>query len=230
MAGLVSKVKGSKLSILDASKPHKFIVPIKKINEGRDVSTFLSSKAYGDIMTFILQLNTAMFPQFRQNSHKNVEPIHRLESDPDGISFSSTVKSLRDLLDDLQRIIDEVPPDPGPRRFGNISFRKWFEKVESQSSALIERYLPPNILLTGDTSEVGAKSEVESYFLGCFGSPQRLDYGTGHELSFIAFLGCIWKLGGFENTDSGEEERSIVLGVVEPYVELMQIFFELVLM
>ena len=210
MAILASKVMIPKLSIQDTKSPHIFIPPTKKINEGRDVSTFLTSKAYNDIMAFILQLNTAMFPQYAQDSRDDSQPLQ-----PGG-SFSSTVQRLRNLLDDLQRIMDDVPPDPGPRRFGNISFRKWFENVESQSLELMERHLPADVLSLGDATEVGALREIESYFLGSFGSPQRLDYGTGHELSFLAFLGCIWKLGGFENTNSGHEERSIVLGVIEP--------------
>jgi hypothetical protein len=37
-------------------------------------------------------------------------------------------------------------------------------------------------------------------------------YGTGHELSFLAFLGGIWKLNGFPKTDPGVEERAIVVG------------------
>ena len=53
--------------------------------------------------------------------------------------------------------------------------------------------------------------------MGSFGSCQRLDYGTGHELSFIAFLGCLWKLGFFNDGPPGEEtERQIVLHVLEP--------------
>jgi serine/threonine-protein phosphatase 2A activator len=32
------------------------------------------------------------------------------------------------------------------------------------------------------------------YFLGGFGSGQRLDYGTGHELSFAAFLCALFLL------------------------------------
>ena len=65
-----------------------------------------------------------------------------------------------------------------------------------------------------------AEDELASYLLGGFGSSQRLDFGTGHELSFLAFLGCLWKLGGFtagdEISDDGRLERSIVLGVFEP--------------
>lgn len=76
--------------------------------------------------------------------------------------------------------------------------------------------------LLGETLKIGdgkAKDEVSSYLLGGFGSVQRLDYGTGHELSFIAFLGCLWKLGYFKDgQQDGEIEREIVLKVIEPYV------------
>ena len=36
--------------------------------------------------------------------------------------------------------------------------------------------------------------EIIPYFLGGFGSGQRLDYGTGHELSFAAFLCTLFLL------------------------------------
>jgi serine/threonine-protein phosphatase 2A activator len=41
---------------------------------------------------------------------------------------------------------------------------------------------------------------------------QSLDYGTGHELSFLAFLACLSKIDAFEPG----EERAIVVGVVQP--------------
>ncbi|OAR00649.1 hypothetical protein LLEC1_02419, partial [Akanthomyces lecanii] len=68
-----------------------------------------------------------------------------------------------------------------------------------------------------------ARAEIKSYLLGGFGSAQRLDYGTGHELSFVAFLGCLWKLGHFK-TDKPEVEveREIVFSVIQPYLALVR--------
>lgn len=127
-------------------------------------------------------------------------------------------------MDELEKILDKVPPDSGPRRFGNASFRKWSEIVASRATALLQQHLPAKLLARHSATEASvASEEIESYFLGAFGSSQRLDYGTGHELSFLAFLGCVWKLGGFERTSSGEEERGIVLGIIEPYVVMIQL-------
>lgn len=208
-----------RLKTFDEKELLTFIVPVKKINEGHDVSAFLTSKAYTDIMTFVLQLNYAMFPTYTPSVTAGLGNTQTWELDKSVIVFSSTVSRLRNLLADIENIIDETPPDPGPRRFGNISFRKWAENVEHQSKVLLESHLPAGTFRVKGTSETDPHDELASYLLGSFGSSQRLDYGTGHELSFLAFLGSIWKLGGFgESKSPGDEERGIVVGVIEPYV------------
>ena len=211
------------LRTLDAAEPHNFIVPIKKINEGQDVSTFLMSEAYRDIMTFVLQMNRAMFPRFVPESTSKEAQTQVFEIGSDNVPFSNTVIGLRALLQSLDKIIDEVPLDTGPRRFGNVSFRRWNELLEARATSLLEQYLPAQVLSFSHDTDLGSVKEIRSYLLGSFGSAQRLDYGTGHELSFLAFLGCIWKLGGFSRSGPGEEERGIVIGVIEPYVNAIHL-------
>lgn len=46
-----------------------------------------------------------------------------------------------------------------------------------------------------------AEIELSAYILGSFGEPSRLDYGTGHELSFCAFLLCCLKLNVYTSRD-----------------------------
>lgn len=213
------------LGLLDELSSHIFLIPVKRINEGPDVSFFLTSEAYRDIMTFLLQLNIAMFPSLKPNASSGRETIETWEIDSADIHFSETVIQLRNVLQILDKIIDEVPPDTGPRRFGNISFRKWSEILESRAPRLLEQFLPNKVVSFKHESECNVVSELKAYFIGGFGSSQRLDYGTGHELSFLAFLGCIWKLGGFTTSTSGEEERGIVIGVIVPYVLLFRICF-----
>lgn len=139
-----------------------------------------------------------------------------------------SVLKLQELLDKVEAVVEEAPPDPGPRRFGNLMFRKWHSLLEEKVDGLLGEALAPGVLEFGrgggdDESEGDAAhpiTELRAYFLGSFGSSQRLDYGTGHELSFLAFLGCLWKLGAFESEgqQDGEMERSIVLGVIERLV------------
>ena len=210
------------LRTLQPSREHRFIVPVKKINEGLDVSTFLVSQAYTDIMTFLMQLNHAMFPTAADSGGERTGSAAR-QMLPDKSLFSDTVQRLRNLLDDLEKLIAEHPPDPGPRRFGNLSFRKWHDAVGSRTPAMLRAYVPLDSLSVRSEGKTTPYDELESYLLGSFGSAERLDYGTGHEMSFLAFLGCIWKLGGFQrqDVDMRVEERNIVLGIIESYVVVL---------
>ena len=201
------------LATVDSAE-HVFIQPNKKIHESQDVSAFQTSKAYTDIMTWILQLNRSMFPLKLADG-----TIQTWTLNSDAIQYSAPIRQLQRLLLKLEDIIQEVPPDTGPRRFGNISFRRWSEVVESRASDLLRECLPADLLDRGSSNEgATAETELKSYFLGSWGSGQRLDYGTGHELSFLAFLGGIWKLNGFPKAGLGVEERAIVVGVIHPCV------------
>lgn len=182
--------------------------PVKRIHDGPDVSSFLTSLAYRDIMTFILQLNRAMMP--RKTGVRGV--VHEWTLNSSDIPISDAVHRLQLLIASLVSFIAEAPPDTGPRRFGNVSFRRWHKLLEERADSLLEESLPVELH--------PAIPEVKAYLVGSFGSPQRLDYGTGHELSFLAFLGCLWKLNFFPLSESGVEERAIVVGVFERYLEL----------
>ncbi|CAI7678036.1 unnamed protein product [Penicillium manginii] len=211
------------LPTLDSSASHNFLKPVKKIHESQDVAPFLTSKGYTDIMTFALQLNRSMFPEKLADGTSQPWPLNT-----DEVQFSAPVRQLQELLSKLEDLIQEVPPDSGPRRFGNISFRKWHEVLEERASSLLKECLPAEILErpSSDADGVTAEAELKAYFLGSWGSGQRLDYGTGHELSFLAFLGSIWKLNGFPKSSPGVEERAIVLGVIEPYLELVRLLIK----
>ena len=46
-----------------------------------------------------------------------------------------------------------------------------------------------------------ALPEIKVYWEESFGSYERIDYGTGHELNFVAFLFCLFKLGAYSQDD-----------------------------
>ncbi|KAH7312173.1 hypothetical protein B0I35DRAFT_356229 [Stachybotrys elegans] len=203
------------LGVLDLSSPHTFAKPVKRINEGQDVSHFLVSLAYRDIGVFMLQLNHALCPRKQAGS-----PLPRLFPLTSATSTTPSILALQRLLSDIESFINDAPPDPGPRRFGNVSFRKWYALLEAKVDSLLQHGALGDVLEAGGG---GAREEVAVYLLGGFGSAQRLDYGTGHELSFVAFLGCLWKLGFFkDDRERGEMEREIVLRVIEPYLRVVR--------
>ncbi|KAK5321140.1 Serine/threonine-protein phosphatase 2A activator 1 [Exophiala xenobiotica] len=191
---------------------HHFEQPTKRIHDGADVSFFLTSAAYRDLITFILQLSRAVIPRKQEVDGSLKTTTWPLTSEH--VTYSDSVTKLRALLTKLIDLIDEVPLDTGPRRFGNVSFRKWYKLVEDQVDDLLQECLPEPLL--------PACEEIGPYLLGSFGSPQRLDYGTGHELSFMAFLACLWKVDYFPQAEPGIEERGIVLGIFELYLTLIR--------
>ena len=208
MASETSKATGLVLERLTNST-HDFITPTKKINNGDELTFFLSSTAYRDLITWLLQLDRSVFPT--QDQDGQVKEC-KLNSPP---QYSQTVQSLRSLISDLSDLIQYAPPNTGPRRFGNVAFRAWFKLVEDNADRLLESHLHrifQELNPNSDQRRAALRSELKVYLLGSFGSAPRLDYGTGHELSLLAFLGCLWKLGAFEEG----EERAIVVCVVQP--------------
>lgn len=127
---------------------------------------------------------------------------------------SPNIQKLQRLLETLSSFIQQAPPDTGPRRFGNVAFRNWFQIAEKDASRLLKNFLDEASVTSAvsPAQQDALCDELKSYLLGGFGSAPRLDYGTGHELSFLAFLGCLWKLGVFHDG----EEQSIVVGVIQP--------------
>ena len=55
--------------------------------------------------------------------------------------------------------------------------------------------------------------ELKAYWLNAFGNATRIDYGTGHELNFAAFLCCLSLLRLF----SDQDDPVIVLIIFNKY-------------
>ncbi|KAL5621897.1 hypothetical protein BROUX41_005842 [Berkeleyomyces rouxiae] len=156
----------------------------------------------------------------------------------------ASVRRVRQLLDRADALLASAPAEPGPKgaahRFGNPAFRRWVALVQEQARAMMQEELglgPEAGCVQGrQTADADADAaqdvageqataldELVSYFMGAWGSAERLDYGTGHELSFLAFLGGLWKLGFFaDGEQDGPIERAIVFGIFEPYLVLVR--------
>jgi hypothetical protein len=73
-------------------------------------------------------------------------------------------------------------------RFGNKSFKTWLDRVLQNADTMLAEIIPIK----------EAIPELKAYLVDSFGSYERIDYGTGHELNFVIFLLCMVKLGIFK--------------------------------
>ena len=65
----------------------------------------------------------------------------------------------------------------------------------------------------------GAFVELAPYFRESFGDARRVDYGTGHECAFLAFLACLRAVGAVSDGDL----PALALRVFPRYVALMRV-------
>lgn len=107
---------------------------------------------------------------------------------------NENVEILIELFQYLNKLIDETPPLKGPTRFGNFACRDWHDKIDI--IPILKKFKFPQELSSSNNNS--SKSNIDGfllessyYLLNSFGSKIRLDYGTGHELSFLAFIGSL---------------------------------------
>jgi len=99
-----------------------------------------------------------------------------------------------------------------PMRFGNRAFRVWHEKVTAE----IDTHLSTLSKAPGFERSF---PEIKVYMLESFGSYERLDYGTGHELNFVVFLFSLFKMGVLIK----EDLRPAINKVFAKYMDLMRL-------
>uniref|UniRef100_A0A8C5WM54 Serine/threonine-protein phosphatase 2A activator n=1 Tax=Leptobrachium leishanense TaxID=445787 RepID=A0A8C5WM54_9ANUR len=173
---------------------HCFIVPKKEISTVPDMVKWKRSQASADYMGFVLALNDAVKGKKLSCDYKVSEAIEKLMA----------------LLEVLNRWIDETPPVDQPSRFGNKAFRTWYAKLDQEAENLVSTVIPPSLS--------PAAPEVAVYLKESVGNSTRIDYGTGHEAAFAAFLFCLCKIGVL-NVD---DQLAIVFRVFNRYLDVMR--------
>uniref|UniRef100_A0A8C3ARL3 Serine/threonine-protein phosphatase 2A activator n=1 Tax=Cyclopterus lumpus TaxID=8103 RepID=A0A8C3ARL3_CYCLU len=161
-----------------------FMVPKKEISMVPDMSKWKRSQAYADYMGFVLTLNEGV-------KGKNLTCEYKV---------SETVEKLLDLLETLDRWINETPPADQPSRFGNRAYRTWFAKLD-QVSAHAHPYTRTPLHTHNPTHKCA-----------------RIHYITCHEAAFAAFLCCLCKVGALRVDD----QLAIVFKVFNRYLAVMR--------
>ena len=144
----------------------RFSEPERRILSGKDHGLFRASPTYSLILAFVFSLSESA-------ASKKISSV--------SISASpSIVGHIVSFLAAIDEIIKLCPPiDQGNSRFGNPSFRKFFDMIPIAS---------PSWHRTLGITNPSAISEVSTYLHHSFGNPARIDYGSGHELNFVIWL------------------------------------------
>ncbi|XP_059618891.1 serine/threonine-protein phosphatase 2A activator [Phlebotomus argentipes] len=171
---------GTPLAHADAKKsdcPGVFSAPTKCVKSAMDIPAWEQSEAYHELIGFINSVSMSI-----QGKKISAE-----------VPKSAGVDKVLQLFVKLNVLVDDTPPVDQPQRFGNVAYRSWHQKMRDNAEEMLLSVLPEE--------KKGAIVEIMAYFVDSFGNSTRIDYGTGHELAFVFFLCCLFKLGVFERTD-----------------------------
>ncbi|KAF5281252.1 hypothetical protein FQA39_LY05138 [Lamprigera yunnana] len=177
------------------TEDHEYIVPTKAVKLPEDMKLWENSEAYLEYLGFVLALNESVCG--RSNCLK-------------GEVLSEVILKLIEMLEKLNKMIDEVPPIQQPQRFGNQAFRTWYKKLKERAFDLVQEVIPEKLHR--------ATPEILFYLVEGFGNCTRIDYGTGHEMSFIMFLCCLFKIGALVDTD----KVAVPCKVFAKYLDVVQ--------
>ena len=121
------------------------------------------------------------------------------------------------MLETLSKWIEEIPPIQQPQRFGNKAFRDWTARLKENAESLLKECLS-NLEATLEGELAAIVDEVSSYLCESFGNETRIDYGTGHEMTFLMFLMCLYKV----NAARQEDSKTIINKVFHRYILLVR--------
>ena len=174
----------------------------KRINSEADVATWLRSEAHDVYLLFVAHL-----------AHAATGLPTR--TDAWEAAADDAVGRVIALLRTLDGWTCEIELSARPQRFGNTAFREWGARLRAHADALHHALLPEKLR--------PFVPELRAYRLGGFGSFERLDYGTGHEMSFVAWLAMLYRLGFFGDGDGDGDgtEARLALHVFPAYLRVV---------
>ncbi|KAI4337678.1 hypothetical protein L6164_016062 [Bauhinia variegata] len=176
------------------SPPYCFQTPSKKIHSPDDIRHFHDSDSGNNFLGFVAALSESI------RGRKISDPCHQ----------SETVNTIVSILDSLIQWVEEIPPVQQAARYGNTAYRTWHSRLVESSESLMLRFLPDHLH--------SATIEIAPYFTDSFGNSSRIDYGTGHETNFAAWLYCLARLGLINE----EDYQAVVTRIFVKYLELMR--------
>ena len=175
---------------------HVFRRATPDISTEEDLQAFLQGSSAQEFLAFIVYLNDSV--RGREMPTADISTA---------MTMNPYLKSLVDILGKLGEWVDEIPPRTDvPIRFGNPAFRTWLERVRERAPEMLRHMMTREASSPSESQETVSLAplivEIQSYFVESFGNATRIDYGTGHETTFVAMLYCMAKVGLVRQEDA----------------------------
>ncbi|KAJ2391294.1 Serine/threonine-protein phosphatase 2A activator 2 [Coemansia sp. RSA 2559] len=167
------------------------MIPSRQILTPEDLARFQESDVCKCLMDFINALNDSIIGVKTE----------------DAIEDSNIIQGLLGLLEVIHQTNKDIKPLETKSRFGNPAYRDFYSKCQDMIPVWLADIVPAEHI-----------EEVSKYVQESFGNGRRIDYGTGHELNFIAFLLCLHKLDIIKKGDF----RALVIHVFYKYIKVMR--------
>lgn len=201
---------------MSLSKPLNFYYsePVKRIHDGTALHAFQQSIALKDVTVVLTKIAKLVedkdvpvgvlsksdlysideIEKYEHDTKLPFTPIEDTSNDQLNQIYLNKpiVKSIVKLLLNISKLIDEIPPLEGPRRYGNFACRTWHDELNEKMDDWLLTLIIDNFYKLENPQ--GFLIEIRWYISNSFGSRERLDYGTGHELNFLAFLTGLLKV------------------------------------
>jgi serine/threonine-protein phosphatase 2A activator len=180
-------------------------VPRRGIYSDVDMKHFMESSTKKELLSFV----EAMGRSCAFSEQGDEGPAFTPDTPLEGLTPS--MACLHGALRQMITWVDDFPPvNQDLARFGNPAFRQWHARLLSRSNSIVAEILKcrdgdisnPEASNRGSDAAAGKTTsindegiqQVSCYLHDSFGHATRLDYGTGHESSFLVFLLVLTKV------------------------------------
>ncbi|KAH8385494.1 hypothetical protein KR093_011242, partial [Drosophila rubida] len=199
---------------------------VLRVHKEADMVRWHNSMAYHELLAYIGRTSTAIqgVRQALPGDYPVSETMRRLCAVFDRLSHLAA--SMRGFGGELrlkprhqqQQQQQQQAPSSAKRLTVVEAYRGWSRAMQRCVFGLLERALPPH-----QCEHVG---ELGQYLANAFGNQARLDYGSGHELSFLFFMCGLFRIRVLQPAD----EPAAALLLFQRYLQLvrrLQLQFEL---
>jgi serine/threonine-protein phosphatase 2A activator len=152
-----------------------------------DFETWRSSSTYGTIRSVLLKLNDSVRCRLRPSKPPRARAVEKIKAS----------------LDRVSQLLSEFPAVSQSAPFGNQAFVPFHAALSSRRSVIL--------------GDVTSDPAVQEYFVRSFGNPNLVDFGTGHEFCFLAFLSSLFGAKVLSDSDAA----TVVFGAFWTYWDVV---------